>query len=114
MKLINKTTLDIIEGLALSEAQFINSAFKLSKSRGLLHFSNAVTSFKRNFLKSVYGDDVIFSLCTEYGFFIIQILKNIDNCFMELTLRDLIIPVLYDITDKDLIVILKEVKGLPS
>ncbi len=96
----------LLEGLALSEAQLINMAFNLSEDQGKVHLSNAIDSFKDIYLKDT-SSEVIFSLSTEYRFFIMELLKNINVVHRDIAVKDVLVPTIGDVTDNDLFVMFR-------
>ncbi len=106
MTIISRTDKALIEGLALSETQLINYAFSLSDIKGILCLSNAITSFKQLYLEDRYGK-IVFSMCTEYRLFVIELLKNIDEHKKDIAVKEVLVPTIGDVTDEQLFALLR-------
>ena len=101
MKKLNNEEVMLLEALALLEANLINKAFNISEARGLMHLSNALTSFEQNFIVKKYGE-VVVSMCSEYRVFLIELLKLIREPHRDTVLNEVLIPKVKSITDEDI------------
>lgn len=106
MTILNEKDVLLLESLAISEAELINKAFAISEARGLLHFSNAITSFEEHFIKSKYGN-IIKSFCSEYRTFIIKLLLHIDDKYNETVIGEILIPKVRAVNDEEMFKILE-------
>lgn len=111
MKILAEEDVLLLKTLAGSEAENINMAFNLSDTTGLVFLSNSITSFQDIYLKKIYGV-IVFSMCSEYRTFIIELLKNIKSDYQHTALSELLVPQIKKINDEELILILQDsIKG---
>lgn len=109
MKILTPDDVLLIEKLVSMEAKQINRSFLISDTLGKYMLSNALTSFRQNYVKKVYGD-VIFSMCSEYRHFVIKLLLAIDKKYYEIALSEILLPEIHSITDEQMLEALKEIK----
>lgn len=91
MKVLTLEDTQLLNSLIESELKLIETGFSVSSFVGKIFLQNTITSFKENYLESVYGK-IIPALSTEYRYFIIGILKNIRDEYKELAISEVIVP----------------------
>ncbi len=99
MRVINEEELALLKELVRMEIELIHKGFECSNEYGLALLSNAIASFKDNYLRAKYGE-IIPSMCSEYRIFIVEILKQISTEYKEIVLSELLMPKVYEIRDK--------------
>ena len=109
MKILNNEETELLKYLASLEATMINKSFKKSNEFGLVMLSNALTSFKDNYLNELYGN-IVPSMNSEHRVFIVELLKLVEDEYKDEVLSELLIPKIKDIGDIELLNILENMK----
>lgn len=91
-----------LDELINMEVEHINRGFQINLKLGKYYVSNAISSFKNNYLKKVYGN-VIPQLSTEYRTFLIGLLVGINDEYKPHALSEVLIPTVKEINDQDLL-----------
>ncbi len=107
MKILDENTIQELDKLIDMECELLNKGYSISNTVGNTFLSNSITSFVDNFLKIVYGE-IIPSYSSEYRYFIVGILKNIDNAYFEEAMQEVLIPTVRRIGSEELLSILNE------
>lgn len=102
MTILSEEDKELLNCLILSELTIIETGFSISQFSGKVFLQNAINDFKEIHLKSKYGD-IIPSMCTEYRYFIIGLLKNIKNEYKEFAVREVILPTIGTVTTIELL-----------
>lgn len=87
----NKDLIEL-EKLIKFESINIEKCFSLSINLGKLFFLNVLTDFKKVYLKKKYGYEIIPNLSTEYRYFLIGLLNNINPKYLKYLQREAIFP----------------------
>lgn len=102
MKILDQNEIKQLELLINMEIELINDAFKKSEILGRACIINAITSFKRFYLSTKYGK-IIPSMCTEYRYFVVGLLNNVDESFKGVALKEVLMPEIEEINDEELL-----------
>jgi len=105
MKLLTDNDKILLDKLIEMDIVFIEKGFKISDFTGRLFLQNSINSFKNEYLRKIYGD-CIFSFSTEYRYFIIGLLKNIDDKYKDSALSEVLIATTGYVTSDELLKIL--------
>lgn len=89
MDKITKKDFELLDVLIKNELLFIENGFIVSDFVGKLFLQNSLTDFKENYLKNKYGE-IIYSMSSEYRYFIIGILEGLASNNRSSSIRDLI------------------------
>lgn len=106
MKILTQSEIELLNYVIKNEIEFINLGYKLSATTGHYFVSNAITSFVDIYLQRIYGN-IVPQFSSEYRFFILGLLSNIDRAFKDDLLIEILIPTVGKISDKELYEALK-------
>jgi len=81
MKILDKVEIGLLDNLVDMEVGAINHMYKKSVKHGNAMFESSCYSFE-NYLYKIHGD-FIPSMCSEWRYFLVKLLKNIDNDNLE-------------------------------
>lgn len=113
MHILSTKQKELIEQLAVIDAQGIDYSFGISELLGLSFLSNSITGYT-NLLIKKHGD-IVLSYSSEYRTYIIELLKNVDDKYKKNIMSELINPKVKRITDEELFEILnKTFKDTPK
>lgn len=102
MKILTNEDTALLDFLIKSEVELIEKGFKISEYTGKVFLSNAMTDFKDGHLKAKYGA-IIPSMCTEYRYFIIGLLKELKGEFRDLAIQEVLIPTVGAVSTDELL-----------
>ncbi len=88
--------------LIMMECELLNKGYSISELAGNTFLSNSITSFANGYLKKIHGN-IILSYSSEYRYFILGLLKNIDKVYHEMALREILIRTVRDISNEELL-----------
>ena len=103
---LNEEVIGLLNEVIQMEIEHINRGFNASELLGKVFLENTIKSFVDNYLKKIYGD-IIPQYSSEYRYFIVGILKQIDDDFKELALCEILIPTVQALGDEELLLIIK-------
>lgn len=106
MNILSSADKKLLLSLIEIELEVIEKGFQISELMGNVFLANAINEFKNVYLKQKYGN-IIPSMCTEYRFFIIHILKNIKDEYRGLATKEVIVPTIGEFETKDLLKAIK-------
>lgn len=109
MKVLSQDEKNLLDILVKNEIEVIEKGFLISEFMGKLFLSDSISDFKNIHLKAKY-DEIIPSMCMEYRYFIIELLKNIKNEYRDVATREVIVPTIGNIETEELLRILEEKK----
>lgn len=104
MHILSTKQKELIQQLAVVDAQGIDYFFGISELLGLSFVSNSITGYT-NLLIKKHGD-IVLSYSSEYRTYIIELLKNVDDEYKKNVMSELINPKVKRITDEELFEIL--------
>ena len=107
MKKLTELDIVLLVNLIKSELEIIEKGFMISEMLGKVFLSNAINEFKDIYLKNKYGE-IIPSMSTEYRYFILGILKTINDEFKELVIQEVLIPTIGKVPTDELLKILND------
>ncbi|WP_418181249.1 hypothetical protein ACNSOL_12135 (plasmid) [Aliarcobacter lanthieri] len=107
MKQLDKQDLELLDNLVKSEVSIIEKGFEQSVPIGKIFFSNALTSFKKEYLEKRYGITVIPALSTKYRYLLIGILQNINQKYLSDIFEEAVVPEYKSISTEQLLSCLK-------
>ena len=107
MKKLTELDIVLLDNLIKSELEIIEKGFMISEMLGKVFLSNAINEFKDVYLKNKYGE-IIPSMSTEYRYFILGILKTINDEFKELVIQEVLIPTIGKVPTDELLKILND------
>lgn len=102
MKILDEKDIAILDFIVNNEIGFINKGFEASELLGKVFISNSINSFVDNNLKKLYGD-IVPQFSSEYRYFIVGLLKGIDDKFKDIALKEVLIPTIRRIKDEELL-----------
>ncbi len=92
MRLLDERTIEELDILIKMESDHINRGFAISEELGRIFLSNSLTSFIDIYLKVLYKIAIIPAMSTEYRYFIIGILKSLDDACRDIAILEVLIP----------------------
>lgn len=102
MKILTENDCELLDMLIKSELEIIEKGFLVSDFTGKVFLSNSINDFKNIHLYAKYGD-IIPSICTEYRYFIIGLLKNINEKFRTTSIQEVLIPTVGNLPTEELL-----------
>lgn len=102
MILISTDEKELLDLLVKSELEVIEKGFSISELTGKAFLQNAITDFKDVHLAAKYGN-IIPSMCMEYRYFIVELLKGIKVEYRGLAVREVIVPTVGSVTTLELL-----------
>ncbi len=106
MQIITPEQQKLLDHIISRECENINFAFNSSELLGKVMLSNAITSFKNVYLMPIYGD-IIPAMSTEYRCFVVGLLKGIDSKYLDVAVKEVILPTIPEIDTDKLLLTLK-------
>lgn len=102
MKVLSDDDKELLDSLVLNELVIIEKGFLISEFTGKVFLQNAITDFKKIHLKAKYGE-IIPSMCMEYRYFIIGLLKGIKEEYKSNAVQEVLIPTVGAISTDELL-----------
>lgn len=102
MKVLNEDDKELLDLLVKSELEIIEKGFSISEFTGKVFLQNAIRDFKNIHLKAKYGE-IIPSMCMEYRYFIIGLLKGIKEEYKSNAVHEVLIPTVGAISTDELL-----------
>lgn len=106
MKILDENDIELLDIMVKNEIEFIHKGFKVSELLGKLFISNSISSFVNNHLKNTHGKEILPQFSSEYRYFIVGLLKNINDEFKEVVTREILIPTVKKTNNEELLTIL--------
>lgn len=107
MKLLNDEEKELLKQLIHNELLIIEKGFSFSIFTGNVFLENAITEFRDTYLKRKYGE-FIPSMCIEYRYFIVGLLKEIKDEFRAAAIQEVLIPKIGKVTTEELLKTLQD------
>lgn len=102
MKKLTKNDSELLESLIKSEIELIEKGFMLSEFTGKVFLSNSINEFKNVHLKAKYGE-IIPSMCTEYRYFVVGLLKSINDEYRSIAIREILLPTIGNASTEEIL-----------
>lgn len=91
MKILSDNDIELLNILINNEVEFIEKGFMISELIGLMFLRNSIKSFLENYLYKIYGN-CIPSFSSEYRYFVIGLINNINSKYYVNVIKELLIP----------------------
>lgn len=102
MIMINPDEKELLDLLVKSELEIIEKGFSISEFTGKVFLQNAITDFKDVHLAAKYGN-IIPSMCMEYRYFIVELLKGIKKEYRGFAIREVLVPTVGSVATLELL-----------
>ena len=102
MKVLNEADKKLLDSLVTNELVIIEKGFSISEFTGKVFLKNAITDFIDIHLKAKYGE-IIPSMCREYRYCLIGLLKNINAEYKSSALSEVLIPTIGKVPTDELL-----------
>lgn len=102
MKVLSELDRQELDLLIEMECELLNKGYSISELTGNTFLSNTITSFANDYLKKIYGN-IILQYSSEYRYFIVGLLKNIDKAYLEMALKEMLIHTVREISSEELL-----------